>query len=113
MNTNYENMLLGVKDAIGEMVADRLDINRFHINMLSISTDIALEVSYDDEDGTYDTYREITYQTRYFNKENNNFDYGEVTTAYWCHTEDHNGDFSDVVVTEEEFENIINDAEDE
>ena len=113
MKANYENMLLSVNYAIGEMVADRLDINRMHIVMLSISTDIALEVSYDDEDGNYDTYREITYQTRYFNKENNNFDYGEVTTAYWCHTEDQNGICSDVVVTEEEFENIVNDAEDE
>lgn len=104
---NYSNSLFYLKNFLKELVADRIDVNRHHVEIMSIGNIVA-EVFYEDEDDNIDAYYRITYRTRYFNEEKKNFDYGEETVMYWCHTESTvNGDFSDVVVTEDEFDNIM------
>ena len=110
--TNFDDALRGVTEFLQGLIADKLDINRLHIEVLGVCPKIIAEASYEDEDDNYDIHREIGYRTRYWNAEKQVFEYSELKKTYWCHTESMTkGYFTDVVVTEEEFKNLFDDGE--
>ena len=92
-------------------VADYLDVNRQHINILSIETDICGEDiigwSADEEDAMEgeesETYRHIFYQYR---KDVRHIDYEEPKCLVWRHIEGDERVF-DEVMSIEEFEKLF------
>lgn len=109
---NYQDALMGLTEFLQELIADKLDVNRRHISVTTIYPEIVAEVDYEDEEMNLDTYYEVKYVERYFNKETKGWEYGEEKTMYWCHTESYaDHDFTDVILTEQEFENCTNDGE--
>lgn len=110
MRTNIENALYEITDLLQNKVADYLDVNRQHIEIVSIGTNIVGEDYYDwSEDpndaceGTQsETYFSFMYRYRDNLKE---LDYDEPEEMIWQHIEgsDYVDGFTDKVMTIEEF----------
>lgn len=116
MRTNIENALYAIKDYLQDLVANFLDVNREHINILSVDTNIIGEDIYDwsqDEDDALEeedseTYYSFTYEYR---KDKRTLDYDEPKEMVWQHTESPNykNGYIDRVMTPEDFNQLFQD----
>ena len=108
---DYEEALNSVSEMLQDKVADYLDVNRQHINILSIETEICgedcIDWDEDEEDAAegeeFETYRRILYQYR---EDIRNIDYKEPECIVWRHIEGENRLF-DEVMSVEEFEKLF------
>lgn len=102
--TNFEDALWSVRDMLENKVADYLDVNRLHVKITFINTDLVYE-NYPDcvEEGEpdwFETYYAFGYQYR---KSVKNCDYEEEVVMIWQHNEV-DGDPYDIVMTTEDFD---------
>ena len=114
MRTNIENALYEITDLLQNKVADYLDVNRQHIDIVSIDTNIVGEDCYDwsedpndaCEDTQFETYFSFMYRYRDNLKE---LDYDEPEEMIWQHIEgsDYTDGFTDRVMAIEEFEALF------
>ena len=106
---DYTQALQAVEDMLQGLVADYLDVNRKHIQILFIDVPLCGEDGYDWDmnpedamEGTeWEEYRMFTYQ---FREDTRTLDYGEPVDMIWRHIDERN---FDSVMTEEEFDTLI------
>lgn len=100
---DYEKLFWELTSMLEEKVADRLDVNKHHINVTLIGS-LAGEHFYDDDDcgETSETFYPFLYRYR---KSLKNLEYEDEVLMYWQHVESDEGDY-DNVLTEEEFNNL-------
>ena len=109
---DFEEALNSLSEMLREKVADYLDVNRQHIRITYIETDLVFENTWDElEEGEpdwFETYYSFGYQ---FRKKLDNKLYGEEVTMVWQHTRTTDvlfgTNFEDVVMTVEEFEELV------
>lgn len=116
MKTNIEKALLEVTETLQNKVADYLDVNRNHIKICMVDTEICGEdyIDWDaDEDDAMEGFESETYyRFAYMYREDaRHLDYGDLTTMIWKHIEGEgeNGRIWDEVMTEEEYEKLFED----
>ena len=116
MNKNYQDLLWEIKKMLADKVADKLDVNRQHIDIIWISTDLigeyyCFDEDEDWEDGVDEYYERIFYAFQYkYRKDLKTLDYEDPVTMVWesgkeGDTEE-TADAYDVVHTLEEFDKI-------
>ena len=104
MRTNIENALYAIKDYLQDLVANFLDVNREHINILSVDTDIIGEDIYDWSQD--EAYYSFLYQYR---KDKRTLDYDEPKEMVWQHIESPNytDGYIDRVMTPEDYNQLF------
>lgn len=112
--TNFENSLYEIKSHLQNMVADYLDVNRNHIKICYVDTELIGEDLYDWDNNEFDacegtqteTYYSFAYQYR---EDAKTLDYGELQNMVWQHIESENytTGFTDKVMTYEDFETLF------
>ena len=110
--SKYEDSLWAIRKNLQEMVADRLDVNKRHIDITMIATDVYGEDSIDEDecgDEWFFTYYYFQYRYRADLKSS---DYGDCTPMIWCVADcvtDEKNSY-EVVKTIEETERCFEDA---
>ena len=111
MKKNFEEFLWDIKDMLQNKVADHLDVNRLHIKITYVDTDLVFE-NYpleleEGEPDWFETYYAFGYRYRESVK---NCEYGEEVTMIWQHNEYDNEPF-DAILTNEQFNEFLKDLE--
>ena len=114
-NTNYGDFLWAIKDMLQDKVADYLDVNRQHIDIVFLGTDIIGEDCIDwdaDEDDAAEGFDNETYYSFSYSyrKDIKTTDYEEPVDMVWQHTESEEyGTVCDRVMTFDEFDKLFED----
>ncbi len=111
--TNYEDYLCGIRDMLQNKVADYLDVNREHINIVFLGTDIygedCIDWDADEDDAMEGMESETYYMFSYaYRKDKRFLDYEEPVDMVWRHIEGDERVF-DEVMSEQEFEKLFED----
>ena len=107
-----EDALDAVKDALQNKVADYLDVNRLHIRITLLATEVIGEDMIDWDADEYDAMEGQEFETYYrfayqYRENSKTLDWGEENYMVWIHTRGVRD--LDRVMTEEEFERFIED----
>ena len=107
---NYEDLAYELRQMLENLIADELDVNRMHIDVIQVGLLPVAEFTDEEDIDYFEEYHLVIYNTRYWNEKKKNFDFGEPEIMYWVHTEDSDGS-SDVVIDEMEYKNRVEDTE--
>lgn len=113
IKTNYEDYLWSIKAMLQDKVADYLDVNREHIKIVLLGTDICgedcIDWDADEDDAAEGIENETYYMFSYaYRKDKRTIDYEEPVDMVWRHIEGDDRVF-DEVMTEQEFEKLFED----
>ena len=116
MKMNMTHALSAIKETLQNKVADYLDVNRHHIQITLLDTELIGEDIIDWDADEYDAAEGREFETYYrfgyqYREDTKHLDWGEDTFMIWLHTEGDNtieGGF-DTVMTEEEFDKRFED----
>ena len=111
-NTNYEDLLFEIREMLEGLVADKLDVNRRHIDVRSVELHPLVVLTCDTDPDFCETYYHVIYRTRYWNEKKKEFKYGEPADMVWVHNEDADGVY-DCACTMEEYNSRMEDCEDD
>ena len=110
-NFNFEDALYGIKDMLRDLVADYLDVNRGHIMIGNLYTQLVGEDCYDWDNDPEDACAGVQGETYYmfdyqYRKDKRTLDYEESKEMYWKHV-DYEGRHRDEVMTQVEFDALF------
>lgn len=111
MKKNFEEFLENIKDMLQNEVADYLDVNRQHISIVFLGTEIigedCIDWDADPDDLMEGTESETYYQFAYaYKKDKRRCDYEEPVDMVWQHTNGVDRTF-DRVMSNDEFEELF------
>ena len=113
---NFEDALYFIKDNLQEMVADYLDVNRQHIDIMFVDMNVCGEDYYDWSKDPYDTFEggqsEAYYMVCYRYRNNlKTLVYDEPQDIVWQHIEgpDYMDGFTDRVMSVADFDKLFED----
>ena len=120
MRQNTEKMMYEIKDTLQDLVADYLDVNRQHIEILSIDTHVCGEDYYDWDKDPYDAFQgaqsEAYYMVTYRYRNNlKSGVYDEPNDMVWQHIESPNytDGFVDRIMSVERFDELFENKKDD
>lgn len=115
LKQNFEEALYAIKDALQDLVANYLDVNRQHINITYLKMDLVGEDCYDWDNNPDDACEGIENETYYlfeyqYREDKRFLDYEEPQEMIWMHREEEDGSRPfDTVMSYEEFEKKFED----